>query len=208
MAKRLQADVAELPQGCYIRIFRLENVRTFRSPVVLDFCHANGCVAQWTVILGENGAGKTTLLQYLAGMAPTNKIRPFEKQKKASPSFGPALLGDEWEFWHIANLSQSESEQRSINASLYPSKAVTCLTDACEDASPSETIKLWRNYRYSKNNVEPYGHGIWSEHEDHYASQFRFFGYGAGRHIAGGASPYLTSENFFDGSSSQSTVTL
>ncbi len=196
------------PSGRYLRKFALENVRTFRSPVTFDFCHADGSVAQWTVILGENGTGKTTLLQYLAGMAPTNKMEPFPEGPTHLPSFGPTLTGEEWESWHAINIPITAYGKLTIQAHLYPSKASTKLSSAKQDAPESDNTKLSIDFETSKQNTRCVRQGTWRHSDSDYPEQFRIFGYGAGRHIASGASPYLTSETFFQNGGSKPTSTL
>lgn len=207
MATRKKKSTSS-PSGRYLRKFTLQNVRTFRSPVTLDFCHADGSVAQWTVILGENGTGKTTLLQYLAGMVPTNKIGPYPSQKIQTPSFGPTLISDEWDSWHAGNLPTNSEGDVAIQVNLYTSGLSNSLNSPNIDSSETEDISLWVNFKCSKKDTTSGGRGIWRPCYSEYPEQFRLFGYGAGRHIASGASPYLTSETFFQNGGSEPTSTL
>jgi energy-coupling factor transporter ATP-binding protein EcfA2 len=197
---------APAPSGRYLRKFTLANVRTFRSPVSLDFCNPDGTIAQWTVILGENGTGKTTLLQYLAGMAPTNEMK--HDLEDRFTVFGPTLAGDEWESWHSTNLPSTSVDKCEITANLQPSLASTKLNSSTKNAPTSNMTRLSISFKCSNQGARCTSTGGWIRYAPEYLSQFRIFGYGAGRHIASGASPYLTSETFFQSSGSEPTSTL
>jgi len=60
----------------YFLSLTVENVRCFGPKVELDFSHAHGRPAHWTVILGDNGVGKTTLLQCLAALEARIRTLP------------------------------------------------------------------------------------------------------------------------------------
>ena len=193
------------PLGRYLRRFTLQNVRTFRSPVTLDFCHADGCVAQWTVILGENGTGKTTLLQYLAGMNLASRRPSLEE---GPPDIGPMFLNPEWESWHISNLPSSDS-RLTIDADLKLSDGASQIWNARPVADENEhAIRLKMSFWRHEDRIQLRGLGMWSSRHERVAEQFRLFAYGASRHVASAASPYVSSETFFQNGGSDSTSTL
>ena len=212
MKKSQENEKSQAVLGRYLLRFTLENVRTFRSPVTLDFCHADGSVAQWTVILGENGMGKTTLLQYLAGMLPVQdeelmKIRRIADSKGKPHGFRPLMGSQEWIGFHLHNLPQPWSKPMKLKATLDVSVATASLKAAIRSKKPQpfglEFI----------TNESPEGKatiGITSKMavDLDYYEQFRMFGYGAGRHVAGPASPYLTSDTFFSNGGSSPIGTL
>ena len=198
--------------GRYLRRFTLENVRTFRSPVTLDFCHADGRVAQWTVILGENGIGKTTVLQYLAGMRPVqdkdlNNI-PGEDESGGRPlPFRPMVSGEDWIQWHVANLPQPWTKPMTMDVQLEVSVAAGSLAEAkAQEKMPplgfqfvtDETDEGRAKVNFTFTSVP----------QLEFYEQFRMFGYGAGRHIAGPNSPYLMSETFFKNGGGSPVSTL
>lgn len=198
--------------GRYLRRFTLENVRTFRSPVTLDFCHPDGKVAQWTVILGENGAGKTTVLQYLAGMMPVQdremaKVSTKSGGKTKGLEFRPLMSGEDWLFWHAQNLPQPWSDPMKLKASIDVSRASASL----ETAGPSEFKEpfglefTFGHTPEGRANVQLNRTGA---RDLKYYDQFRVFGYGASRHVAGPSSPYLSSESFFQNGGSSPVSTL
>ena len=209
MATHRKKNPASSPRGRYLRKFTLENVRTFRSPVTLDFCHADGSVAQWTVILGENGTGKTTLLQYLAGMMPTKMFNSDSDNEKKQPSYGPKLADPDWQAWHAANLP-SWPAKASIGAHLVISDVSANLDSSKSNAPSSDDIRLLYSFDGSHDAAPDrvIRLGSWRKHPPEYPVHFHLFGYGAGRHIASGASPYLTSETFFQNGGSEPTSTL
>jgi energy-coupling factor transporter ATP-binding protein EcfA2 len=199
MASHRKAKVRKLPLGRYIRQLTLENIRTFRSPVTLDFCHPDGSIAQWTVILGENGTGKTTLLQYLAGMMPVQDKDVVRAETKSDPKtqpfrFRPFFSAESWIGWHIANLPQPWTKPMAMKAHLEISQSASSFDIASDspalrfgfefgtDTTPDGRPKISMSYT---------GVSDLSFYE-----QFRIFGYGAGRHVAGPSSPYLTSDAF------------
>ena len=206
MAASRKKKTSAAPLGRYLRRFTLQNVRTFRSPVTLDFCHPDGRVAQWTVILGENGTGKTTLLQYLAGMM---QIQDRELAKTAIRRgkrldtfvFRPFFSGEDWLFWHIHNLPMPWSKPMTLTADLEVSSAAKSLANAASSEYPTPFgIKL-------STDEGPNGEAkvqmtyTGSVKTDFY-EQFRLFAYGASRHVASAASPYLSSDSFQNGGGS------
>lgn len=54
----------------WFQSIKLTAVRCFQTEQELRFCHADGRIARWTLILGENGTGKSLVLQCLAAGAP------------------------------------------------------------------------------------------------------------------------------------------
>ncbi len=208
MATLRKKKPASLPGGRYLRKFTLQNVRTFRSPVTLDFCHSDGTVAQWTVILGENGTGKTTLLQYLAGMPPTDSFELNKEGEEKRRAFGPTLIGHEWLSWHMANLPALSSSNITIRGNLYVSAVAKNFSDSRKPGVENECPDLMISFKNVEGKIDSNSLGGWFENDDDFPESFRIFGYGAGRHIASGASPYLTSETFFQNGGSESTSTL
>lgn len=210
MAAKRKKKSASSPGGRYLRKFTLQNVRTFRSPVTLDFCHPDGSVAQWTVILGENGTGKTTLLQYLAGMMPTKMHNSISSSENIEQSFGPKCADPDWQTWHAANLP-SWPAKTTIEARLFVSP-VSPNRDFSRphEELANEIIRLSYTFHPAKGGeyAQVVRLGTWRKHSADYPNCFRLFGYGAGRHIASGASPYLTSETFFQNGGSEPTSTL
>ena len=200
------------PLGRYLRRFTLQNVRTFRSPVTLDFCHPDGKVAQWTVILGENGTGKTTLLQYLAGMMPVQDKElanvPVEDGKKVEAlAFRPLVSTEEWLNWHIRNLPQPWNKPMELRASFEVSMAAGSL----QSAGPSEFVKPFGLHLTVGETPEGRANiqlSIIGSLGIEYYEQFRMFGYGASRHVAGSASPYVTSDSFFQNGGGSPVGTL
>ena len=76
----------------YFLNLKLENVRCFAEPQVLNLVDSRGRPARWTLLVGDNGVGKTTLLQCLAWMRPTPYYPPAtDKQKGIQP-----LLHVQW----------------------------------------------------------------------------------------------------------------
>ena len=76
----------------YFLNLKLENVRCFAEPQVLNLVDSRGRPAPWTLLVGDNGVGKTTLLQCLAWMRPTPYYPPAtDKQKGIQP-----LLHDQY----------------------------------------------------------------------------------------------------------------
>lgn len=188
----------------FIKSFTLENVRTFNSPATIDFCLPTGKIAQWTVILGENGTGKTSLLQYLAGMVPVQEVVAPTKQKNAPPPFRPMLGGGEWIEWNAENLPR-------------PWKRPSTLKVEAELSGPSESlakvnIKTAQKFSLTVNfDKDPDGRPkVKSSYtlpaDLDFFRQFQIFAYGASRHVAGPASPYLTSESFFRNDSPNNTL--
>lgn len=211
MAVSRKTKKAAVPLGRYLRRFTLQNARTFRSPVSLDFCQPDGRVAQWTVILGENGTGKTTLLQYLAGMMPVQDKElaktPVRGGKKAPFGFRPLIASEEWLEWHLRNLPQPWTKPMELKAHLDVSAAVTSL----RDAGPSEFPRPF-GLQFATDE-SPEGRSkiamtVSGASKVEFYEQFRMFGYGAGRHVAGPASPYLTSDSFFSKHGSSPVGTL
>ena len=208
MATHRKKKPASSPGGRYLRKFTLHNVRTFRSPVTLDFCHPDGTVAQWTVILGENGTGKTTLLQYLAGMMPTDSFDTSQEEDQKKRAYGPALVGHEWQAWNVANLPTLSSSNTIIQATLHVSAISKNLSESKQPANEIECPELTLSFSRNEGRNHSGTIGGWYECDEDFPESFRIFGYGAGRHIASGASPYLTSETFFQNGGSEPTSTL
>ena len=207
MATRKKKSTSS-PSGRYLRRFTLQNVRTFRSPVTLDFCHADGSVAQWTVILGENGTGKTTLLQYLAGMVPTDSFDVNPENNQKLRAFGPVLLGHEWQAWNVTNLPTRSPSSVTIQATLHVSAISKNLSESKQPANEDECPELTLSFGTNEGRIHLDSGGGWYPTSENFSETFRIFGYGAGRHIASGASPYLTSETFFQNGGSEPTSTL
>lgn len=183
--------------GRYLRKFTLQNARTFRSPVTLDFCHPDGAVAQWTVILGENGTGKTTLLQYLAGLSvvPSDREDHIAKSgQKRPPNIRPMFAAREWFGWCAANIPRPWSKPAEVTLEAEVSEAATSLIKANRESILPVDLKL----RYGESDDgNPTVSANYTIHKDaRIYSQLRLFAYGAGRHVAGPASPYLSSETF------------
>ena len=193
------------PAGRYLRSFTLSSVRTFHSPVTLDFCREDGSIAQWTVILGENGTGKTTLLQYLAGMVPTDKMRTSVRDEPLEV-YGPLLLNPLWHAWHFGNAVRREAVPNQIQAKLRVSKSVSCFVDAeAEEVDHSIQLQVGWNLRAEPPSAAPLGY--WGGHASEIKKHLRLFGYGASRHVAGASSPYLTSDAT-EGASHETAATL
>jgi energy-coupling factor transporter ATP-binding protein EcfA2 len=207
MARQTKNTTLFSPKGCYLRRFTLKNVRTFRSPVTLDFCHPNGKVAQWMVVLGENGTGKTTLLQYLAGMMPTDKIDPRPPHQE-SAYFGPTIANLSWQSWHSANLARSQSGLITVEAELKVSEPSTTLGSPESAIDAKAGIGLHVGFLIKSEDVSLTNWGGWSEKTAQIQEHLRLFVYGASRHVASAASPYLTSETFFKNGGSEPTSTL
>lgn len=195
------------PLGRYLRRFTLQNVRTFRSPVTLDFCREDGSVAQWTVILGENGTGKTTLLQYLAGMMPTDRREwppPDIGYQSVEIRAAPRLANESWNAWHFQNVTGDLEKGIVINARLEFSTLATNLVNGLADAGAAPiTLHLG----FIREIGEPVS-GNWEKRDQEFEKGFRLFAYGANRHIAGPASPYLSSQTFFQNGGSEPANTL
>lgn len=197
------------PLGRYIRNFTLRNVRTFRSPAKLDFCFSDGRVAQWTIILGENGTGKTTLLQYLAGLLPvqdkelTNQV---VGKNKRLLGFRPVFATQEWFGWHAENLPRPWSKPMELEASVELSSATSDLKSAIAPTKRTPFgLKISIDEKDSRPSIQITFTGTL---EEGVYEQFRLFGYGAGRHVAGPASPYLSSASSSNNSEISPIFTL
>jgi energy-coupling factor transporter ATP-binding protein EcfA2 len=201
-----KAETQAAPKGRYLRRFTLQNVRTFRSPITLDFCHPDGSVAQWTVILGENGTGKTTLLQFLAGMIPTEREKFGLKDLEEASA--PMLVRPEWHAWHTANLPPTKSREVDLSAKLFVSSPAATLADAEENADEHASLDLQIGFHKSWSELTIASVGTWNAKTIQYANELRLFGYGANRHVAGPSSPYLTSETFFKNGGGEPASTL
>ncbi|MCE9611684.1 MAG: AAA family ATPase [Chthoniobacter sp.] len=207
-----KTKASKAPLGRYLRRFTLQNARTFRSPVTLDFCHPDGRVAQWTVILGENGTGKTALLQYLAGMLPVqdNELANVPAQTDTDgklPPFRPLIANEEWFVWHMRNLPQPWGKPMILSATIEvsnPSKSFD-ETISSEDRIPFGFRIIFGETEEGRSKITL---DIKTAAALEFYEQFRMFGYGASRHMAGAASPYLTSESFFGNGGSSPVNTL
>lgn len=211
MAAPRKKKTRPAPLGRYLRRFTLQNVRTFRSPVTLDFCHADGRVAQWTVILGENGTGKTTLLQYLAGMRPVQDKElvnmPTDKKSGKKPlPFRPMVSGEEWIHWHVANLPQPWAKPMTMKVSLEVSAPAGTLAEA--QTQKPQPLGFQFSTDHTPEGRPTINFTFTGVPELAFYEQFRMFGYGAGRHIAGSNSPYLMSETFFKNGGGSPVSTL
>ena len=77
----------------YYTSLKVQNVRCFGNPQVLELTDQQGNPAQWTLLLGDNGTGKTTLLEALAWMKP--QAKPPEQASPGDPSpFSEPVLTD------------------------------------------------------------------------------------------------------------------
>lgn len=210
MATRKKKSTSS-PSGRYLRRFTLQNVRTFRSPVTLDFCHADGSVAQWTVILGENGTGKTTLLQYLAGLTVVTDnmlTRSASNHETKPPAIRPLFAGQEWFGWCATSIPRPWSKPTEISAKLQVSSTTTSLQDTNSGSDSTIPLDLKLTFGEAEDG-NPSVTASYTVHEDaQFYSHLKLFAYGAGRHVAGSASPYLSSDTFFQngGSSPVSTI--
>jgi hypothetical protein len=212
MKKAKKARVQKTLLGRYLRSFTLHNVRTFRSPATLDFCQPDGRVAQWTVILGENGTGKTTLLQYLAGMLPmqAKELVNSPEMRKSVPdgmAFRPLVASNDWFGWHLQNFPRPWSKPMELTATVEVSAAAKSLDKATRsefDAPFGFTFTTHEN----EDGRPTIKLNITGANDIAFYEQFRIFGYGAGRHVAGPSSPYVMSESFFSNGGNSPVGTL
>jgi energy-coupling factor transporter ATP-binding protein EcfA2 len=200
MAHSRKERTGTAPGGRYLRRFTLQNVRTFRSPVTLDFCHPDGKVSQWTVILGENGTGKTTLLQYLAGLT----VVPDEgaavasaNGEKSLPPFRPMFASREWLTWLAANIPRPWSKPAEVTAQLELTAVATSLAAARPEHAKVGDLGLKLSFGETPDGASQVTASYQIRKEVGFYSSLRLFAYGASRHVAGSASPYLSSDTFF-----------
>lgn len=197
-----KARKSQIPKGRYLRRFSLENVRVFRSPISLNFCFDDGRLAQWTVILGENGTGKTTLLQYLAGMTfvpDEDALREGRKgNKNQPPALRPMLAGNDWFGWHAANLPKPRKAPTELNASFEVSQPASEISEAKREKDAPNDLGLKIEIQKTKAGADRWTVSYVFHKASSFYSQFKIFAYGASRHIAGPASPYLSSERFLE----------
>lgn len=211
MTRPKKPSFVKSPKGRYLTRFTLSNVRTFRSPVTLNFCNEDGTIPQWTVILGENGTGKTTLLQYLAGLT----LVPHDATSKTSsnpadgpPNIRPLLANPEWLSWCAGCIPRPWGKPAEIFADLEVSERCESLHSSRYEASGVFPLNLKLTFDESDD-----GHSRvsakYTVHQDATSySDLKIFAYGAGRHVAGSASPYVSSDSFFQngGGSPVSTI--
>lgn len=207
MAASRKKKTTPAPKGRYLRRFTLQNVRTFRSEVTLDFCDPNGKVAQWTVILGENGTGKTTLLQYLAGM------RPYYEEDRLSKTgrigwVWPSLGDFKWVAWHLVNLPGEPRSESKIRAKLEVSVAAEVLGEAAPPPPHQDLIDLHVEWESGSEGLKWRAIGSGLSNTRNFSEEVRIFAYGASRHVASAASPYVSSETFFQNGGNDPTSTL
>lgn len=211
MATHRKKKPTSSPSGRYLRTFTLQNVRTFRSPVTLDFCHSDGSVAQWTVILGENGTGKTTLLQYLAGLTVVTDnmlTRSASSHGKKPPAIRPLFAGQEWFGWCATSIPRPWSKPAEVSAKLRVSSITSSLRGSNTKSDSTIPLDLKLTFGEAEDG-SPKVTANYTVHEDaQFYSHLKLFAYGAGRHVAGPASPYLSSDTFFQngGGSPVSTI--
>jgi energy-coupling factor transporter ATP-binding protein EcfA2 len=197
----------------YIRKFKLSNVKTFEHEAEIDFCLPSGKVARWTVILGENGLGKTTLLQYIAGCMPILEapeaaaVVDDKGVKKKLPSTRPLIAGQDWFGWHQRNIRNKKTPAR-VESGIVFSDAVESLSQE----RPDPKFKDWTTFHISFDKNKNGGQTIEtsyliSEKED-FHNEIKIFAYGAGRHVASNASPYLASDSFSRNKASSPVQTL
>ncbi len=190
------------PKQRFLRRFTVQNIRTFRTPATIDFCLEDGSVAQWTVILGENGTGKTSLLQYLAGMMPVQdpQLRipenPKGKQKNIPP-FRPMIGGQEWFGWNAGNVPRPWTKPAVLHTELSVSIPAAALKDAVADQMYEKGLQLTLTFEQTPEALPKITTSFTVSADIEFFSQVRVFGYGASRHVAGPASPYLSSDSFF-----------
>jgi predicted ATP-binding protein involved in virulence len=212
MGTSSKSKAASRPLGRYLRRFTLRNIRTFRSPVTFDFCHPDGKIAQWTVILGENGTGKTTILQYLAGMLPVQdrelaNVSTEKGEKTPALLFRPLITSEDWIRWHVSNLPLPWSKPMTMKAEVEVSGPTANLNEATSSEF-DHPFGLEFQTDVTPDGVPHVRMTFTGSWKLEYYQQFKMFGYGAGRHVAGPASPYLTSETFFKNGGSSPVGTL
>lgn len=196
MDKR-QTDRALSRKCRYLKRFTLQSIRTFKSPTTIKFTLDDGTVARWTVILGENGTGKTSLLQYLAGMTPVQdvEIRIPSKQSEP-PAFRPLLAGREWFGWNASNVPRPWAKPAELSTNLLLSNPVACLEDVNEDSKDDMPVQMSLTFDQTPEGAPQIRNQFTATPDPKFYSEFRIFGYGAGRHVAGPASPYMSSDSF------------
>ena len=65
----MNAPLHTKPKPAYFLSLRVENVRCFGKPQLLDLSDGKGKPRRWNIILGNNGVGKTTLLRSLVAVS-------------------------------------------------------------------------------------------------------------------------------------------
>lgn len=162
-------------KGTYLTSLRLHNVKSFKGEQELNLCTEEGCVARWSLILGDNGVGKTTLLQCLAHLAPFRNTDAADGTKKPTFFIEPVGAADESNFEALARHNATEV---SMSARFVAAGALDCAP-----ALRAKTFETSVTFTRKNDKMETFDV---SQTADVLKADPLIIGYGAGRSLGRG----------------------